>query len=83
VIGRSAGPQTIEQRSAHDAQHDKLRRYHENIHRRGREKEKEEAIHISPLRGPYTYEFDSARVPMSQTRPFVGRKVGSQLMRLW
>jgi hypothetical protein len=28
-------------------------------------------------------ESDSARVPMSQTRPCVGRKVGSQLMRLW
>jgi hypothetical protein len=35
------------------------------------------------LRTSLVRESDSARVPMSQTRPYVGRKVGSQLMRLW
>jgi hypothetical protein len=38
---------------------------------------------VHALRCPYTYEFGSARVPMSQTCLCVGRKVGSPLMRVW
>jgi hypothetical protein len=39
-------------------------------------------VSLQALGGPYTYESDSVRVPMSQTRPCVGRHAHTCVVKL-